>query len=106
MFDNSQEVNTNKEMVKVILGYLYSKKPQVFDRLIDGGNNYGTKNKPWITTNPSKLRNPEKIEKSNLYFEANKSAVDFIKMIYDFIVNEFQYDINNFEVLFKINKSE
>jgi len=40
------------------------------------------RNRPYFTQNASKLRVPQKIEKTNIYFETNLSSNDIVKMCF------------------------
>lgn len=101
IFGKPIDVVSNVEMTKAVLGFLYKNKPQKLVNISEGKEGCGTVKTPWITSSPSKLRRKQRIEKSNLYFNANQSAEDFIKMLKKIIVDIYDMNLEDFVVIVK-----
>lgn len=101
IFEITHTVNSNKELVKVLLGYLYQESPTVLESLTDGRKSYGSLETPWLSKNKELLRTSEKIEKSDIYFEANRDAVSLVRFVIDIYVKEYKLDLKKLEIIYK-----
>lgn len=98
--DSTYEIDSNKELLKAVLSFLYHMSGEVMINIAEGKKGHGSVQKPWISFDEKKLRNPEKIEKSELYFEANKSAVEILKFIIRVFEEDYGLDIKNIEIIY------
>lgn len=98
---DSKEVNSNRTLIGHILGYLYSLDPEIIESL-EASESDNDDKKPNFSKDKNKLRYAINIKGSNIYFEANKNAIDLINFIKDMISNKYKLNLKDFEVIYRV----
>lgn len=97
------QVKSTVDIVKIVLSYLYSKDSEKILMLADGKTSgFGNKQYPVISSNPSRLREPERIPKTDVYFEKNNDNQTRLTLLKDLIQDAYNLDINDIQIIYKV----